>query len=75
MSKLDPKPTLQNPLLGWEDLNSLLQNNFKIADKNNLPKATVDISKYEMSKEEVISVAQSQGYKVSDAGNDYLVFE
>ncbi|API89058.1 hypothetical protein BKP56_07230 [Marinilactibacillus sp. 15R] len=75
MSKLDPKPTAQNPLKGWKDLNSLLQSNFKVADKNNAPKATVDISKYEMSKEEIISVAQSQGYKVTDLGNDYLKFE
>lgn len=75
MSKLDPKPTTQNPLLGWDDLNVLLQANFKVADKNKAPSATIELSRYEMSKEEIISVAKTQGYEVSELGSDFLVFK
>lgn len=75
MSKLDPKPTTQNPLLGWDDLNRRLQASFMIANKKEAPSLTIDVSEFEMSKEEIIAEVQSQGYKVSDSGNDYLVFK
>lgn len=73
--KLSPKPQSQKPLLSWKDLDNLLVSNFEIADKNDAPSATVDLSKYDLSLDEVKREAESKGYKVTDLGNDYVRFD
>lgn len=73
--KLSPKPLSQKPLLSWKDLDDILVSNFEIADKNNNPSATVDLSTFDLSFDEVKHEAESKGYKVTDLGNDYVRFD
>lgn len=77
MSKLDPKPVNKNPLLGWKDLNNTLQANFSIKDKDQSPSATIKLSRYKMTYEEIKSTAEKQGYTVELEKNnngEYVIF-
>ncbi|MDR4314982.1 Uncharacterised protein [Niallia circulans] len=71
MSKLDPKPE-KNRLYTWEDLNDYLQLHFK-SPGSFVP--TIDVRQYSMTKEEIISEAETQGYKVSQPREHILKFE
>lgn len=73
---LDPAPKQQQPKYGWTELNQILQANFSShdVDVNNI-KLNIDLYGYSLNKEEVIKEAQSNGYKVTDAGNNQLIFE
>ncbi|WP_078428760.1 hypothetical protein [Alkalihalobacterium alkalinitrilicum] len=72
MSKLDPRPEYNGPLHSWDNLNSVLQTNFNKPGKNF---ATIDLRKYSIPKDEIITEANKQGYKVSENGEHFLRFE
>lgn len=72
MSKLDPKPKQENPSLSWKDLNDLLQANFNMTG---IESATIKLKNYAIPKEEIISEAEKQGYKVTELQGGSLRFE
>ncbi|MGK0575545.1 hypothetical protein [Macrococcus capreoli] len=69
---LSPKKTGNFTKKTWKDLDSLLQNTIDPSLKSH-PSATIFVSDYEMSKDDIISEAQKNGYTVNDEG-DYLEF-
>lgn len=75
MSKLDPKPSVQRPKLGWEDLNGILQSVFSEPIGDRTPGAVIPYTQFSMSKEEITFEAQNQGYKVTDVGDGTLLIE
>ncbi|MDE1692439.1 hypothetical protein PWF76_06980 [Streptococcus suis] len=74
MGKLSPKPKTNIKKLTWEDLDHTLKCIFEsTADES--PSATIECSLYEMTKDEIITEASNQGYKVSETAPGYLTFE
>lgn len=71
MSKLDPKPDRKVPY-SWNVLNNVLKRSFKTPGTDSV---TVRPEQFEMSKDEIISEAEKQGYKVTDNNNGFLKFE
>ena len=71
---LSKKPSSQNPLQTWEDLDRVLQSQFKLAAKDNKHFYFVNPDIYEMTEEEIISEGTKQGYKVTRV-NGQLKFE
>lgn len=73
--KLSPKPVIQNPLLGWEDLNRILQSVFSEPPRGTPPGAVIPYPQFSMSKDEIMLEARKQGYKVTDVGDGTLLIE
>ncbi len=71
MSKLDPRPG-SKPLYDWQDLNEYLQVHFKFPS-NFVP--SIDVRNYSMSKDEIITEAEKQGYKVFEVDEYNLEFK
>lgn len=73
---LDPKPENYRrlPKKTWEDLNRELQFYFTKGRFDN-PYFIANANDYEMTKEEIIKEAESQGYKVTEPTVDNLKFE
>lgn len=71
---LGPKPTSQRPLKDWDDLDKFLQSVFQTQRKDTEPSATVDLSEYEMSFDDVKREAALQGYKVEALNGSYVKF-
>lgn len=69
---LDPKPTSQNALLGWDELNNHLQMIFKTSTKNNSQFAEINPNIFKMSEKEIIEEATKKGYIVEDMPNGKL---
>ncbi len=61
---LTPKPTSQDPLYTWEDLNSMLQIEMKKSNKSKKPYFVFDPDEFEMSTEEIINGGKEAGYEV-----------
>lgn len=72
MSKLDPRPESNGNLYSWDRLNFILQSKFNEPRDNT---ATIDVRDYEMSKDEIITEAEIQGYKVTEPAENHLKFE
>lgn len=73
MSKLEPKPNWENPNHSWDHLNHLLQANFKM--HGNRTSVVIDLNDYSISKEEIITEAEKQGYTVTEASKNQLRFK
>lgn len=71
MSKLDPRPDSRK-LYSWEDLNEYIQMN--IQAPGNID-TIIDVRNYTMTKSEIITEAESKGYKVIAQGEHKLKFE
>lgn len=74
MGKLSPKPRTNVKKLTWEDLDRTLKIVFE-STADDTPSATIEYSLYEMTKDEIITEATKQGYKVSETTPGYLTFE
>ncbi|HEM5975777.1 TPA: hypothetical protein U2B24_000719 [Streptococcus suis] len=74
MGKLSPKPRTNIKKLTWEDLDQTLKCIFE-STADDTPSATIEYSLYEMSRDEIITEASKQGYKVSETAPGYLTFE
>ncbi|HEM4129035.1 TPA: hypothetical protein U1W61_000733 [Streptococcus suis] len=74
MGKLSPKPRTNIKKLTWEDLDYTLKCVFE-STADDTPSATIECSLYEMTKDEIITEASKQGYKVSEITPGYLTFE
>ncbi|MFP7201921.1 hypothetical protein SFC08_13180 [Lysinibacillus halotolerans] len=73
MSKLDPRPNKQGSNYSWDDLNRFIQSQLsQFGVDKTLP---IDVRNYSMSKEEIISEAEKQGYKVIEKDEYYLEFK
>jgi len=72
MSKLDPRPNSEVPLYSWDNLNDVLQTAFGKPGSNY---AVIDLSQYSLSKNEIKTEAEKQGYKVFEQGEHFLRFE
>ncbi|QIK68765.1 hypothetical protein G7062_00040 [Erysipelothrix sp. HDW6C] len=71
MNKLSTKPNPDFPLKSWEDLDRLLQANFKFSKLTQ--SVSIDIADYDMTVEEVKNEAIKAGYKV-DVGSKKITF-
>lgn len=71
MSKLDPKPTTCDPLKTWDDLNDLLQANFRVCKKGSQPSATFDLNSYDIDEAELKTELESAGYKIASIKDTY----
>lgn len=72
---LSKKPSSQNPLQGWKELDNILQANFKLQTKGKKASATIDPNVYSMSISEIFDEAKKKGYKVEMASDGkHIVF-
>ena len=71
---LNPKHKPTKPLLGWNELDDLLQANFSKIIKEKSPSATINLNEYNLSFSEIEREAIKNGYKVENLGNDYVKF-
>ncbi|NMH67271.1 hypothetical protein HF072_00435 [Bacillus sp. RO3] len=71
MSKLDPRPSDIKELYSWDVLNSTLQTAFKQPGEKT---AVIDLRQFSLTKEEIVTEAESQGYTVTEEYNHYLRF-
>ena len=72
MSKLSRKPEYRDANYSWEKLDNLLKANFKGPGKN---VAVISLEDYDIPKDEIISEATKQGYKVTESSPGHLKFE
>lgn len=72
MPGLEPKPNPEGELWGWNDLNRALQSTFKRQTKSK-QSFRIAVDSYQMSKEEMITELEANGYKVTDKGNVLVV--
>lgn len=70
---LTPKPEIKKPLLGWSDLDDLLQAVFSKQVKGETPLAMIDPNEYDLSFSEIEKEAIENGYKVEMEGK-YVKF-
>ena len=71
---LSPKPTNKKPLLGWKDLDQLLQANFEASKKNTEPSLTIDLNEFDLTFEEIKKEAESKGYNVQKLQDSFVKF-
>lgn len=73
--KLSPKPDVSEPLDGWEELDHLLQTNFKKhPPKGEVSKVTIDSNDYQMSAQEIVDEAKQQGYKAEIRPDSHYIY-
>jgi hypothetical protein len=72
LAKLDPRPITPPAKYSWDTLNNTLQAGFKTPGKKSV---VIDLRNYDLTKEEIVTEAESQGYKVSEESEFYLRFE
>ncbi|MBN6887460.1 hypothetical protein ACUXCC_005396 [Cytobacillus horneckiae] len=71
MSKLDPRPK-PGSLYSWEELNNILKARFNRPGEGS---AAIDLRQFSISKDEIKSEAEKQGYKVFEEGDYHLIFK
>lgn len=71
LSSIPPNGTTK---LGWEDLDNLLQANFKTDTYKDSRVATIDADNYEMSVDEIVAEAENKGYKVEVKPGNHIRF-
>lgn len=73
MTKLRPKPAFEVKKKTWKDLDDLLIANFTSTPQDS-PQAFIIHNDYEMSVDEIVSEAESQGYTVT-VEDQYIKFK
>lgn len=66
---LSPKNSLKDSNYGWDYLDNLLKNNIKYTGDT----ATIKISDYSLSKEEILSEATKNGYACKLSGDGKFI--
>lgn len=72
MDGLNPRPKYNGPLYSWDRLNQVLQSNFNGPGEHTV---MIDLRAYSIPKNEIITEAEKQGYKVSEQSPYFLKFE
>lgn len=69
MNKLRPRPNRKHPKATWEKLDQYLQDVLSDPTRDS---ATVNLEKYQMSKEDILSELAQAGYSVIDHEDGFL---
>ena len=70
MGKLSPRPNNKRPKYSWDELDRFLQDVLSNPTKDSV---TINLSSYELPKDEIISELKSAGYSVEDPNDGFLI--
>ncbi|HEL1610785.1 hypothetical protein HPA07_05750 [Streptococcus suis] len=70
MGKLSPRPNNKRPKYSWNELDRYLQDVLSNPTKDSV---TINLSSYELSKDEIIAELKSAGYSVEDPNDGFLI--
>lgn len=69
---LTPKKRKPFVKLGWDNLDEKLKANIDNNENDDAPTATIKLSDYKMSKEDILNELAKNGYSVIDNSDGYL---